>query len=120
MQSVARLLVVVFAAFLGALPALRAGCDLDCGRHPLKPAGHCSNHSEPAGHAPTKDCGHDHASIGMPTHAVDASAKGILAIPASVPAVAIVLPVSQQVTLWTTTSVPGTSPGSSSSLPLRI
>ena len=73
MQSVSRLLVTVFAVLLGVLPALRAGCDLDCGPRSAQPSGHCASHSDPPADPPVRSCGHDHSPTGTIVQLADAS-----------------------------------------------
>jgi hypothetical protein len=120
MQSVSRLLVLVFAAALGVLPALRAGCDLNCDRRSARPTGQCSNHSELPPHAPLNGCGHDHSWTGMLTHGMDASTNRLVAVATLVTFAKLDQPLHQQVTLWTILSVLGAPPIAAPPLPLRI
>ena len=120
MQSVSRLLVAVFAVLLGVLPALRAGCDLNCGPRPVQPGGHCSNHSDPPRDAPARSCGHDHSSTG--TLVQGANTPFLRFVTAAPPGQVFVLPSfpdlveSTPILMW----LRAAPPIESASIPLRL
>ena len=120
MQLVSRLLVAVFAVLLGVLPALRAGCDLNCGQRPVQPTGHCSNHTDPRRDAPARSCGHDHSSTG--TLVQGATAPFVRFVTAAPPVQVFALPSfpdlveSTPILMW----LRAAPPIESASIPLRL
>jgi hypothetical protein len=122
MQPVSRLAVALFAAVLGVLPALRAGCDLNCGARQVQPSGHCANHSQSPRHVPASQCGHDHSSTGTLTSGADATLgrMAVVAVPVPIFDVSVSTPQDHPVSLSIVHAVRATPPIGSSSLPLRI
>jgi hypothetical protein len=120
MQSVSRLLVAVFAVLLGVLPALRAGCDLNCGPRPVQPGGHCSNHSDPSGDAPARSCGHDHTSTGTVTQGAGAPFVRFMSVAAAVQVFSLPAFPDQAESSTIVAWLLATPPIESVSIPLRL
>ena len=119
-QSVSRLPVAVFAVLLGVLPALRAGCDLNCGPRPVQPSGHCSNHSDPPADAPARSCGHDHNPTGTLVQGADAPFVRFVTVAAAVQVFALASFPDQPGSPSIQARLRATPPIESASLPLRL